>query len=164
MNKFLNLIFLILIACLLGGIYGIIHDQISYTISPEYYTKFKFYQFGLMSEGDEAIFPYPRLQVSIVGFMATWWTGIPIGIVLGVFGLHSDKKIMMDLTIKAFLITIFVSFVTGLYGLYEGYFFLADRPKEEFRRRFIPGNLNDFKGFIAVGAMHNYSYLGGFFG
>lgn len=72
---------------IIGGLYGIIHDQLTYTISPEYYTKFKFYQFGLMDIGNEAIFPNPRLEVSAVGFMATWWMGLPIGLILGLVGL-----------------------------------------------------------------------------
>jgi hypothetical protein len=38
---------LFLIACLLSGAYGAIHNQVSYTVSPEYFTKFKFVQFGI---------------------------------------------------------------------------------------------------------------------
>lgn len=52
MKKFLILILIILIAPIIGGLYGILHDQLTYTISPEYYTKFKFYQFGLMDLGN----------------------------------------------------------------------------------------------------------------
>jgi len=47
MKKFFVFVFLVLFAILLSGLYGIIHDQISYTVSPEYFTKFKFQQFGL---------------------------------------------------------------------------------------------------------------------
>ena len=47
MKKFLTLILIVIIAALTGGIYGAIHDQLTYTISPEYYTKFKFIQFEL---------------------------------------------------------------------------------------------------------------------
>ncbi|WP_321516153.1 hypothetical protein [Marinifilum fragile] len=51
MKKFLTLLLLILIASMLGGVYGMLHDQITYTISEEYYTKFKFIQFGIDSWG-----------------------------------------------------------------------------------------------------------------
>ena len=153
-----------MIGCLIAGLYGIIHDQLTYTISPEYYTKFKFYQFGLADEGDEAIFPSPRLWVSFVGFMATWWTGIPIATILGLFSLHQDRKSMIDLALKGFLVTIIIAFLIGMYGLYDGFTYLANQPKENFGRWFIPENLVDFKSFIAVGSMHNHSYLGAFYG
>jgi ABC-type antimicrobial peptide transport system permease subunit len=93
MKKILVFLLIIVLAPLIGGIYGILHDQFTYTISPEYYTKFKFYQFGLAYTGNEAIFPNPRVQVCIVGFRATWWMGLPIGIILGITGLfHKGHK------------------------------------------------------------------------
>jgi hypothetical protein len=161
MQKVLTLIGLIVGGCFIAGLYGIIHDQLTYTISPEYYTKFKFYQFGLLNKGNEVIFESPRIQVSIVGFMATWWMGIPIATVLGLFSLHSDWRFMINVVLKAFFVTIVLAFITGLYGLYEGHFYLANEPRENFQRWFIPDNLVDFRSFVAVGSMHNYSYLGG---
>ncbi len=160
----MTLLIIILIGCLIAGLYGIIHDQLTYTISSEYYTKFKFYQLGLADEGDEAIFPSPRLWVSFVGFMATWWMGIPIALILGLFSLHSDRWTMVDIAMKAILATILIAFFNGLYGLYRGYTYLADQPRENFGRWFIPDNLVDFPSFIAVGSMHNEGYIGGFYG
>lgn len=164
MKKFVTLLIIILIGCLIAGLYGIIHDQLTYTISPEYYTKFKFCQFGLADEGHEAIFPSPRLWVSFVGFMATWWTGIPIATVLGLCSLHKDRKPMIEMALRGFLVTVTIAFLTGIYGLYDGFTYLANQPKENFGRWFIPENLVDFESFIAVGSMHNHSYLGGFYG
>ncbi len=161
MKKFLTLGLIISIAPLIGGIYGVFHDQITYTISPEYYTKFKFYQFGLMDIGNEAIFPNPRIEVSIVGFLATWWMGVPIGIILGLVGLiHKDSRQMFIFTLKAFLITVIVAFATGLVGLAFGSLYLADIGVNWW----LPENLIDKKSFIAVGSMHNFSYLGGLTG
>ena len=165
MKKFLTLLLILFISPLIGGLYGILHDQLTYTISPEYYTKFKFYQFGLMDIGNEAIFPNPRLEVSAVGFMATWWMGIPIGLILGLVGLiHSNWKVMFKVTMKAILITVVVAFLTGLIGLAYGHFFLSKQPKEEFANWYLPDNLIDLKSFIKVGSMHNFSYLGGLTG
>lgn len=161
MKKFLILILIILITPIIGGLYGILHDQLTYTISPEYYTKFKFYQFGLMDMGNEAIFPHPRIEVSVVGFMATWWMGLPIGLILALIGLiHKDYKQMLKVTTKAILITVVVAFVTGLVGLAYGKFYLADKGVYWW----LPENLIDTKNFISVGSMHNFSYLGGLLG
>jgi hypothetical protein len=88
MKKTVALLILILISPIIAGVYGIIHDQITYTISPEYYTKFKFIQFGFIHEEDHTILARPRLVVSQIVFLATWWMGLPIGIILGLVGLN----------------------------------------------------------------------------
>lgn len=161
MKKLLILLLIIAIAPLLGGIYGILHDQSTYTISPEYYTKFKFYQFGLMDLGNEAIFPNPRVEVSIVGFMATWWMGLPIGLILGLVGLiHKESKQMFRVTMKAIILTVIIAFTTGLFGLTYGKFYLAEKGVNWW----MPDNLIDTKNFITVGSMHNFSYLDGLIG
>lgn len=161
MKKFLTLSFIISLAPLIAGIYGVLHDQLTYTISPEYYTKFKFYQFGLMNEGNEAIFPNPRYEVSAVGFLATWWMGLPIGLILGLIGLkHEDSKKMFRVTIRAMFLTMLIAFTTGLVGLAFGKFYLAETGVGWW----LPENLIDTENFIAVGSMHNFSYLGGLIG
>lgn len=161
LKKLLILILIIGLAPLIGGLYGILNDQLTYTISPEYYTKYKFYQFGLMDIGNEAIFPNPRIEVSAVGFMATWWMGLPIGLILGLVGLvHKDNKQMFQSTFKAIVLTVIVAFTTGLIGLAYGKLYLADTGVDWW----LPENLIDTKNFIAVGSMHNFSYLGGFSG
>lgn len=161
MKKFITLFLIIAIAPVIGGLYGILHDQLTYTISPEYYTKFKFYQFGLMDFGNEAIFPNPRIEVSVVGFMATWWMGLPIGLILGLVGLvHKKNKQMFRATIGAIVVTVIVAFATGLIGLAYGKLYLADTGVNWW----LPDNLIDKKNFIAVGSMHNFSYLGGLTG
>lgn len=111
--------------------------------------------------GNEAIFPNPRIEVSAVGFKATWWMGIPIGLILGLVGLiHKDHRQMLKVTMKAVLITVIVAFVTGLIGLAYGKLFLADKGVDWW----LPENLIDTENFISVGSMHNFSYLGGLFG
>jgi hypothetical protein len=165
MKRFLIFLLLILISCLLGGVYGILHDQLTYSISVEYYTKFKFLQFGFVDFGKEAILPHPRIYVSIVGFLATWWMGLFIGFFLALLGfIHTDMKLMFAITLKSFLVTMLIAFMTGLVGLAYGHLVLAHRPQEEFYNWYVPDNLVDFKSFVTVGSMHNFSYLGGVIG
>lgn len=165
MKKFAVFFLLILCGSLIGGLYGIIHDQLTYTIAPEYYTKFKFFQFGIVDYGSEATVAQSRLWVGVVGFMATWWMGMFIAIILGLVGIiHSDWKAMLIITLKAFILTLLITFTTGLVGLAYGYIALADQLRENFQHWFIPDNLVDFKNYIAVGSMHNFSYLGGLIG
>ncbi len=163
MNKLLTLIPLLLICALWAGFYGILHDQLTYTISPEYYTKFKFFQFGLANENatGEAVFQNPRLAVAVVGFLATWWTGIIIGLGLGVAGLfHANARNMFSYTMKAVMIVLVITFLTGLIGLAYGAVYLSKTGVDWW----LPPDLVHTKNFIMVGSMHNFGYLGAVIG
>ena len=48
LKKFGVYVLIVVVAVLVAGLYGIAHNQISYTVAPEYFTKFKFRQFGLV--------------------------------------------------------------------------------------------------------------------
>lgn len=169
--KFLVFIFIIIIAIVLGAVYGSIHDQLTYTISEEYYTKFKFIQFNLENWGlgsnigtDQNLeiqLERPRLGAGLIGLLATWWVGLIIGVILAFVGLiHKTAKEMFRVTLKSFLLTITIAFLTGLVGLLYGKLFLtATRPNWFFSK-----NLNNIDNFIMVGSMHNFSYLGGLIG
>ena len=171
MNKFVALILILLIAPILGGFYGVLHDQITYTISNEYYSKFKFIQFGIINWElaqnigteiqPEIQLPNPRFGAGVVGIMATWWVGMIIGILLGFIGLiHKNGKLMFKTTINAFLLTVGIALLTGIIGLgYGKLFLIKNKPHWNF-----PENLVDFDSFIMVGSMHNFSYLGGLIG
>lgn len=142
-----------------AGVYGILHDQVTYSISPEYYTKFKFYQFGLVTTGDEALLPDPRTYVTITGLMATWWTGCIVGLVQGMIGfIHPSPKIMLRVVLRTILLPLLTTFVFGIAGFIAGKYLISDP------HWFFPENLLDRKNFITVGSIHNFSYLGGFAG
>ena len=82
---------LIGLAVLAAGLFGVAHNQISYTVSPEYFTKFKFWQFHLNDS------PLPeRIRASLVGFLAAWWMGIPLGLLIGAAGfMHHGHRRML---------------------------------------------------------------------
>jgi hypothetical protein len=61
---------LALAGALLAGGYGILHDQLTFTLAPEYFTRLKFAQFHWADCG----LP-PRTLVAWIGFLATWWVG-----------------------------------------------------------------------------------------
>jgi len=165
MYKFFAFLLIIIIAPVIGGLYGIVHDQFTYTLSNEYFTKFKFYQFNLMETGNEAIFPNPRLQVAIIGWRATWWMGIPIGLILGFEGFGNiNAKTMLRITTKSLFLNVLVVFIVGLIGLAYGYFILSKEPLSNFESWDIPLNIDNIRTFINVSAMHNFSYIGGILG
>lgn len=65
-----RMLWITVLGAMVGGVYGVLHDQITYSISHEYFTKLKFDQFKYANFG----FPV-RIFVSEVGFLATWWVG-----------------------------------------------------------------------------------------
>lgn len=158
MKKLLVFLLIIGLAPLIAGLYGMLNDQLTFTISPEYYTKFKFHQFGLIDLVNNT---NPRIGASVVGFLATWWVGPPLGIILGLVGLiHKNSKKMLYVSLRAILLTVIVTFITALVGLAYGKLYLASTGVNWW----LPENLIDIDNFIAVGSMHNFSYLGGIIG
>jgi len=157
MKKMLVFILLSLIAILLAGLYGMVHNQISYTVSPEYFTKFKFKQFGLMNSA----FP-DRVRASIVGFQASWWMGIPIGYLVGVVGfIHQGHWRIFRISLWSFVVCVIFTLLFGLGGLFYGYVQTRAINPADYEGWYIPDGLVDLRRFLCAGYMHNSSYLGG---
>lgn len=150
---------MLVLAAVVAGIYGMLHDQISYTFSEEYFTQFKFKQFGI-----PWAYEAPRLGASYVGALATWWMGILVYILLGLFGFmfHSPKQMASNLS-KSFLVVIGVALLTGLAGLALGYYQVNNQTVSQYMQWVRPGVSEPIQ-FIRVGFMHNASYLGGLTG
>lgn len=161
MKRMLIVLFFALFTPLLAGIYGIIHDQITYTLSSEYFNHFRFIQFGFVDLGADVNFEHPRWEVAKVGFLATWWVGIPIGVVLGLLGLiHKRDDRMFWVTFRAIGIALLIAMITGLIGLLYGELFV-DLYSISF---YLPQDLEDPETYHAVSTMHNMGYLGGSLG
>jgi hypothetical protein len=157
MKKFAVFSATIFISILLAGIYGILHDQITYAISPEYFTKFKYVQFGFEPQW----FGGHRQTVAVIGFLATWWTGLFVGMGLGLTALiFKDHKKMRKALQKAILVTFCFAILLGVLGFFYGRFVLTKTGVDWW----FPDNLVDTNAFITVGSIHNFSYLGGLLG
>ena len=164
-RKILTIFLVAAMASVIAGLYGVINDQITFSISSEYYTKFKFIQFNLANENNIDKIKFPRIFVAIVGFLATWWFGLVLGFILGLFNLiQTSWQKLFKVSFNALLIAILVTFITGILGLFYGFFFLSHQPRSNFEGWFIPYNLENFRNFIAVGSMNNFSYIGGILG
>lgn len=67
-----------LVGGLIGGVYGLLHDLITYSISNEYFTLMKFGQFAHMNLG----LP-PRYYAAQIGFIAAGVVGLAAGWFVG---------------------------------------------------------------------------------
>lgn len=149
--------FIVLLAVVVAGLYGMAHNQVSYTVAPEYFTKFKFRQFGF----EDSTLP-ERVRASMVGFLASWWMGIPIGLFVGAAGfIHRGHRRMLRASLWSLLVTVLFTALFGLGGLLYGYFQTAHIDVAEYGNWFIPNDVTHLRRFLCAGYMHNSSYLGG---
>ena len=151
LKKFGVYVLIVVLALFVAGVYGIVHNQISYTVAPEYFTKFKFKQFGFVDT------PLPeRVRASMVGFLASWWMGIPIGWLVGAMGfIHRDYREMFRVTMWSFLVAIGFTLLFGLCGLVYGYFQTAHIDVANYHGWFIPEDVADLRRFLCASYMHN---------
>jgi hypothetical protein len=156
-RKLLIYILLVIIAVGVAALYGVLHNQISYTVSPEYFTKFKFVQFGYTdSQMPE------RIRASLVGFYASWWMGIPLGLLIGVFGfIHRDYRRMFYISLRAVGLAVAFTLLFGLCGLLYGFYQTANLDLTIYENWFIPADVENPRRFLCAGYMHNSAYLGG---
>ncbi|KPE51871.1 hypothetical protein [Chryseobacterium indologenes] len=152
MKQLINFILIILISTLSAGVYGILHDQITYTISPEYYTLLKFQQFGF-----EDLNLKVRIKVGIIGFLAAWWVGLFLGIAYAFISLFLDPEKVLKVTVTSILINICITLISGILGYGFAVLFLS----QENINWYIPAGTRDIRSFINVGSVHNFGYIGG---
>ena len=157
MKKLLVYVLLIMLAVCAASLYGILHNQISYTVSPEYFTKFKFKQFGFV----DTQLP-ERVRASMVGFYASWWMGLPIGVLVGIAGfIHRGYRRMLKVSLLSMGVAICFTLLFGLCGLLYGYLQTKSVNLAEYGEWYIPRDVVDLRRFLCAGYMHNAAYLGG---
>lgn len=156
-KKISLLILIIIISIILASIYGILHNQISYSISSEYFTKFKFRQFNFYFMGQNQ----PRQTASLVGALSTWWFGLLLGLIIGTLGMiQKNLKIMWKSAIGAIIRTLGMAIGIGIIGILIGKFIISNLNINWN----VPADLDDLKSFLTAGTMHNFSYFGGIIG
>jgi len=157
MTKTSLFILYVLSAFLLAGAFGAIHNQISYTVSPEYFTKFKFEQFSLNNTAVPE-----RWRAAEVGFLASWWMGWPLGIFTGIAGVfHRDVTTMRRALLWSIPFIFAFTLTIALCGLAFGYFQTIHLDLANYPHWYIPSQLENSRRFLCAGYMHNSAYLGG---
>lgn len=150
------------IACcgaVIAAAYGAVHDQASYSLSPEYFTKVKFLQFRWADAG----WP-PRAFASIVGVLATWWAGLFAGWFLARAGLDQLPLVQRRATtVRAFAIMLAVAVTFGTLGAVCGSVTSENKYMdwEDWRERL---SLEDVTGFATVAWLHAAGYVGAIVG
>lgn len=156
MRRFRQASMLLVAACLISGIYGALHNQISYSVSPDYFHAFKFVQFQL------PFFVRDRIGASIVGFLASWWMGVVVAVPILFFAGNVPPERRVRVCLQAFGIAVATAFVVGLGAL--AFAMLTIDESHVFPDGWFPMRNIDKAAFVRAGMMHNFSYLGGLLG
>jgi hypothetical protein len=144
------------VACLVAGLYGAVHDQVSYSVSPDYYHAFKFKQFNIPAS------LHNRLGVALVGWYASWWMGFLIGLPVLLIGLIlADARTYFTRSLVAFAVVAVTALAVGLGALLWAACTLSESNLPGYP---FPPGVADKVAFARAGTMHNFSYLGGFLG
>lgn len=137
-----------------AGLFGALHNQLSFSVGSSYFYDVKFTQFGINPD-----IP-PRLGAAQVGWMASWWMGLFMALPAMLIGLMRAPgprryfRLGLELIGLAMCITLLGSFC----GLSLAY--ITDLNALVAR---LP-NLDAFSdpvGFARAGLMHEGTYIGG---
>ncbi len=140
-------------SCVVAGLYGALHNQISYSVGPDYFHNLKFLQFRI----PDAL--YGRGGAALVGWKASWWMGLVLGLPIGIVSmLMPTGAAQVRAFIWATLIVVISALALGSGSL------LFPMPVENYDLFAIPGTVSDEAGFVAAAVMHSLSYLGGLIG
>ncbi len=144
---------LLILAPVLASFYGFIHDQITFSISEEFFTKFRFNNYDL---------PYswhPRAKAGMIGIINAWQVGIPFGIILTAVGrIHQNTRKLLFYTIYAYLLTFLFSLVFSVIASY------MPATSDILAVKHLPENILDPVAFQRVEKINNFGYVGGIIG
>jgi hypothetical protein len=154
------MIALALLAALIAGIYGAVHDQITCSIGPEYFTKLKFHQFAWANIG----LPL-RWHVAEIGFLATWWVGAIAGWFFARAAIPAaDYTTGIRRVIAAYSILLACAVAGGCLGFLLGRARASDDDFSNWDAYLVPLQIAQPARFVWVAYVHNGSYLGGLVG
>lgn len=155
-ERWRSLIVWTVVACVIAGGYGVVHNQVSYTVSPDYFHAFKFHQFRIPPGAQN------RWGAAAVGWQAAWWLGLLIGPPLIVLTHRRCRgRVPPNLLVPAFLLVAGVAAVVGLGALGLSRWTIDERSVSE---RWIPEDVADPVAYVRAGRLHDASYAGGLIG
>ena len=146
-------------ACI-AGLYGVIHDAATFSISPEYFTKLKFQQFHYLDFGWG-----DHWMACSIGFVACWWVGLIVGWFLARKFVPDQPEPLARRNIVAGFGIVFACVVlSGLIGFGYGLWRGPDADYSLWTPILAQRNIQDHWSFVRVAYIHNAGYIGGLSG
>lgn len=147
-----------MLGAMLAAAFGVIHDQVTFTISSEYFTRMKFLQFRLEGSSLPA-----RIKVAWIGVLATWWVGfIAAWFMARRFMTSFEGRQLLGKVLRGLAGMLLATVACGLLGAWLGPPGLADR--EGWRDALETMAITDSAAFLRVAGIHLGSYAGAIVG
>jgi len=144
----------------IGAIYGVLHDELTYALSPEYFTRLKFHQFSWANAG----LP-PRAFAGEIGAIAVGWVGACTGWLLARIAVPVwPMREAVRHTLVGFAITLIFAFSGSLSGCLLGLQRRANPDFSNWESYIVSLGIQDPAAFVHVGYIHNAGYIGGLLG
>lgn len=159
-RQFLWMLLFGAVGSMIAGIYGVIHDQVTYTLGPEYFTCFKFDQFFYLDPSQPT-----RVLVGEIGFLATWWVGMFSGWFLGRLTIpHEPLPVAARHSLVGVMIIVAMALLFGAIASTLPVADINDPSMDGWRQTLEGMPVTDPSAFLRVGNIHNASYFGGLVG
>lgn len=144
-------VLLLLAAVLLAGCFGVLHNMVSYAVGASYFHDIKFPQFAIAEDLQN------RLGAAVVGWRASWWMGLVLGLPVFGFGLILLDSPTRLLRVGVGALTLALIFTLGgaMFGLTLG--LIAPSVADALP---LPEGLGDRDSFLRAALMHEGSYYG----
>jgi hypothetical protein len=151
------LVLLLALAALTGAIFGALHNQLSYTVGPTYFTELKFAQFAIPPD------TAPRLGAAIVGVQAAWWMGPLVALPAFLYGFFAVPRTETYLAagIGAIGLVLVLATFAALLGLVGG---IAAEATGILDTYLTPPDGPSRDDFYRAGFMHDAAYAAGALG
>lgn len=135
--------------------FGALHNQVSYTFSPDMFYRVWFEEFGFVEYGRDT----PRLTAAIIGA----WSTLGVGLIFALFYLLVVliAKPPIKYIFRAIALQIGITVLIGFIGFAVGFLFLSP---ERFAFEISLAGITHPRSFMGAYIMHTASYVGAFFG
>jgi hypothetical protein len=157
LGKFPTFFALLAFAALAAALFGAAHNQISYSVGPDYFHSLKFAQFGI-AEGTA-----PRVGAAQVGALASWWMGVIVALPAFLYGLLAvpTARSYLAAGLGGIGLVLVLSTFAAVAGLLGG---MVSAGTGLLDGRLVVPEGVDRADFLRAGFMHDASYVGGALG
>ena len=151
----LKALIIILFSVIIASIFGAIHNQLSYSVSNEFFENFLFGNFGT----NEWNLNDKRIEASLVGILGTYWVGFLLGIIYAVIFFFINTENNFKFIFKAISLNILLALIGSIIGYFIGFLI----PWEDSGIWMEFGTQNSQK-YVQANFMHSGAYYGGILG
>lgn len=120
-NRVFAISLIIILSIFISCIFGAFHNQISYTVSEEFFQNFLFVQF----EVDDWNIKSDRLKASLIGILGSYWMGFLLGIIYAIIYLFLKTENKLKYIFIAILINVLSALVGSLIAYCFAHFFMS---------------------------------------